>query len=86
MIEPLCTHYPIYPISIDRYPFTNPPTVGTGSFTLILTNGGSAAVTFPTVKWPLATAPTLTAAGADILVFTYHDSAWYAVASGIGMA
>ena len=70
--------------------FSNPPATGSsGSFTLILTNGGSAAVTWPTsVDWPLATAPTLTAAGVDVLVFTTIDAGttWYRIAAGIGMA
>jgi len=64
--------------------FTNPPASGTaGSFTLILTNGGSATVTWPTsVDWPAATAPTLTAAGVDVLVFTTIDGGtiWYGMA------
>ena len=66
--------------------FTNPSSVGTSSFSLILTNGGSATLNFPTVKWPAATAPTLTASGIDVLVFVYHGSTWYGIASGIGMA
>jgi hypothetical protein len=70
--------------------FSNPPVSGTsGAFTLILTNGGSSAVTFPAaVKWPSATAPTLTAAGVDVLVFTTIDAGvtWYGLAVGIGMA
>jgi hypothetical protein len=70
--------------------FSNPPASGSaGSFTLILTNGGSAAVTWPTsVDWPAATAPTLTAAGIDVLVFTTIDggTTWYGIASGVGMA
>jgi len=70
--------------------FSNPPASGTaGSFTLILTNGGSATVTWPTsVDWPAATAPTLTASGVDLLVFTTIDGGtiWYGIASGIGMA
>ena len=64
--------------------FSNPPASGSaGSFTLILTNGGSATVTWPTsVDWPLATAPTLTAAGVDVLVFTTIDGGtiWYGMA------
>ena len=66
--------------------FTNPSSVGTSSFSLILTNGGSATLNFPTVKWPAATAPTLTASGIDVLIFVYHGSTWYGIASGIGMA
>jgi len=64
--------------------FSNPPASGTsGSFTLVLTNGGSAVVTWPTtVDWPAATAPTLTAAGVDMLVFTTIDggAVWYGMA------
>jgi len=70
--------------------FSNPPASGSaGSFTLILTNGGSATVTWPSsVDWPLATAPALTAAGVDLLVFTTIDggTTWMGIASGIGMA
>ena len=64
--------------------FTNPPASGTaGSFTLIVTNGGSATLTWPTsVDWPAATAPALTASGVDILFFTTCDGGtiWYGTA------
>ena len=64
--------------------FTNPPATGTaGSFTLILTNGGSATLTWPSsIDWPAATAPTLTASGVDILFFTTCDGGtiWYGTA------
>jgi len=64
--------------------FTNPPASGSaGSFTMIVTNGGSATVTWPTsVDWPAATAPTLTAAGVDVLFFTTIDGGtiWYGTA------
>ena len=64
--------------------FTNPPASGTaGSFTLILTNGGSATLTWPTsIDWPAATAPTLTSSGVDILFFTTCDGGtiWYGTA------
>jgi len=64
--------------------FSSPPASGSaGSFTLILTNGGSATVTWPTsVDWPAATAPTLTAAGVDVLFFTTIDGGtiWYGTA------
>jgi len=44
------------------------------SFTLVLTNGGSQTVTWPaSVDWPAATAPTLTAAGVDVLTFFTID-------------
>ena len=45
------------------------------SYILELTNGGSAAVTWPTgTKWAGGTAPTLTAAGVDLLGFYSHDN------------
>ena len=69
--------------------FTNPPASGTsGSFTLILTNGGSATLTWPTsVDWAGGTAPTLTAAGIDILTFTTIDggTVWYGFLAGADM-
>ena len=41
---------------------------------LILTNGGSQTVNFPaSVDFPGGSAPTLTAAGVDILMFTTVD-------------
>jgi len=64
--------------------FSNPPASGTaGSFTLIVTNGGSAALTWPTsVDWPAATAPALTASGVDLIFFTTIDGGtiWYGTA------
>ncbi len=70
--------------------FDNPPASGkAGAFSLILTNGASSAITWPgSVDWPLATPPTLTAAGVDVLTFTTIDGGtiWYGIASGIGMA
>jgi hypothetical protein len=69
--------------------FTNPPASGTaGSFTMIVTNGGSATLTWPSsVDWAAATAPTLTASGVDVLTFTSIDGGtiWYGIAAGIGM-
>jgi hypothetical protein len=55
--------------------FANVPTTGNAySFTLVLTNGGSAAITWgSTPKWPSGTAPTLTSSGVDILVFFTSD-------------
>ncbi|MNZ76567.1 hypothetical protein D3C78_950790 [compost metagenome] len=54
---------------------TNIPEAGkVASFTLKLTNGGSAAVTFwPNINWSEGTAPTLKAAGRDVLAFTSDD-------------
>lgn len=48
---------------------TNVPATGTAMLMLRLTNGGSAAVTWPSgIKWPGGTAPTLTASGLDEVV------------------
>ena len=70
--------------------FTNPPASGSaGSFTLIVTNGGSATLTWPTsVDWAAATAPTLTASGVDVLTFLTVDGGtiWYGFAVGLAMA
>jgi len=70
--------------------FTNPPASGSaGSFTLIVTNGGSATLTWPTsVDWAAATAPTLTSSGVDVLTFLTVDGGtiWYGFAAGLAMA
>lgn len=53
---------------------SNVPTTGTAaSFILDLTNGGSATITWWSVKWAGGTAPTLTAAGRDVLGFFTYD-------------
>lgn len=56
--------------------FSNPsPTANACTFMLILTNGGSQTVNFPgSVDFPGGSAPTLTAAGTDILMFTTIDA------------
>ena len=70
-----------------EFTFTNPSATGKScSFTLILTNGGSQTVTWPTsVDWPGGTAPSLTASGLDVLVFTTVDAGtiWYGFAAGL---
>jgi len=67
--------------------FSNPPATGSnGSFILYLTNGGSQTITWPTsVDWVGATAPTLTAAGLDILVFSTNDggTTWLGLVAGL---
>ena len=58
-------------------------------FVLTLTNGGSQTVNWPaSVDWAAATAPTLTAAGVDVLVFYTVDGGtiWYGFLSGAAMA
>ena len=76
--------------STNVFTFSNPPETGkSGSFTLILTNGGSQTVTWPpAVDWAGATAPTLTAAGIDVITFTTIDAGtiWYGFAAGLAMA
>ncbi len=63
------------------FTFSNPPATGIGGgFLLILTNGGSATINWPTgTKWASATAPTLTASGTDVLQFVTTDTGttWY---------
>lgn len=52
-----------------------PATGGAATFILDLTNGGSAAITWWSgVKWAGGTAPTLTAAGRDVLGFFTYDN------------
>ena len=53
--------------------FSNPNAYD--EFVLIVTNGGSAAITWPaSVDWPGGNAPTLTASGVDVLVFVTSDT------------
>ena len=76
--------------STNTFTFSNPSATGVScSFTLILTNGGSQTVAWPaTVDWAAATAPTLTAAGVDVLTFMTVDAGtiWYGFAGGLAMA
>tara|TARA_R110000824_G_scaffold11580_5_gene50606 strand:+ start:3748 stop:4401 length:654 start_codon:yes stop_codon:yes gene_type:complete len=76
--------------STNTFTFSNPSATGVScSFTLILTNGGSQTVVWPlTVDWAAATAPTLTAAGVDVLTFMTVDAGviWYGFAGGLAMA
>ena len=75
--------------STNDFSFTNPSATGRScSFVLILTNGGSQTVNWPSeVDWAGATAPTLTTSGIDVLTFTTVDggSIWYGFASGLDM-
>ena len=70
--------------------FSNPPaSPKSGSFTLLVTNGGSATLTWPTsVDWAGGTAPTLTAAGIDAIVFTTINggTTWYGFAAGLDLS
>jgi len=75
--------------STNTFTFSNPSATGRScSFVLILTNGGSQTVVWPTsVDWPAATAPTLTASGIDTITFTTVDAGtiWYGFAAGLAM-
>ena len=68
--------------STTTFTFSNPTaTDELCIFTLVLTNGGSQTVNFPaSVDWSGGTAPTLTTAGTDILVFATLDGGtiWHA--------
>ena len=76
--------------SANTFTFDNPSATGKScSFTLILTNGASQTVNWPaTVDWAGGTAPTLTAAGVDILTFMTIDAGtiWYGFLAGAAMA
>lgn len=63
--------------------FSNVPASGAVVAVLELTNGGTGTQTWPAaVKWPGGTAPTLTAAGVDVLAFVTDDGGtiWRGVA------
>ena len=69
---------------VTTFTFSNAP--AGGGFLLFLTNGGSAAVTWPaSVDWEGGTAPSLTAAGLDLIVFLTADSGttWHGVVSSL---
>ena len=76
--------------STQTFTFTNPSATGKAcSFTLILTNGGSQTVNWPSsVDWAGGDAPSLTSSGVDVLTFTTVDAGtiWYGFAAGLAMA
>ena len=73
----------------ETFTFSNPSAAGNAcSFTLILTNGGSQVVNWPvSVDWAAGNAPTLTAAGVDVLVFVTIDggTTWLGFVAGLDM-
>lgn len=75
--------------SANTFTFSNPTASDQQcGFVLYLTNGGSQTVNWPAaVDWAGGTAPTLTAAGKDILCFTTIDggTTWYGFAAGLDM-
>ena len=72
------------------FTFSDPPASGDfGAFVLELTNGGAFAITWPaSVDWPGGTAPSLTAAGVDQLVFTTRDAGttWLGFVAGLDLS
>ena len=74
--------------STNTFTFSNPTASDEGcGFTLVLTNGGSQTVAWPSsVDWPAATPPTLTTAGVDILTFWTIDGGtiWHGMAASLG--
>jgi len=67
--------------------FSNPPEIGSGEFTLILTLSGSPDVVWPTsVKWS-GSAPTLTTVGIDVFTFITIDggATWLGFVAGQDM-
>ena len=75
--------------STNTFTFSDPSATGKAcSFTLILTNGGSQTVNWPSsVDWAGGSAPSLTSSGVDILTFTTVDAGtiWYGFAAGTDM-
>lgn len=59
--------------------FTNAPGAGTGMGIIFrITNGGAFAISWPgAIKWASGTAPTLTAAGVDLIGLILDDGATY---------
>ena len=76
--------------NITTITLSNVPASGTcSSFSLLATNFGAFTITWPaSFKWPAGTAPTLTAAGVDILVFFTVDggTTWYGNLAGLAYA
>ena len=75
--------------SANTFTFSNPTASDEqNGFVLYLTNGGSQTVNWPaSVDFAGGTAPTLTSAGVDGLVFTTIDAGtrWYGFAAGLDM-
>lgn len=76
--------------SANTFTFSNPTASDElCGFTLTLTNGGSQTVNWPaSVDWAGGTAPTLTAAGVDVLVFYTTDGGtrWYGFLAGANLS
>ena len=71
------------------FAFTGVPSNATARFSLVLTNGGSQTVTWPSsVKWSGGANPELAASGVDVFTFLTADggTTWYGVHSVQGAA
>jgi len=73
--------------STNTFTFSDPSATGRScSFLLLLTNGGSQTVVWPSsVDWVGGTAPSLTSSGLDVLVFTSVDAGviWFGFVAGL---
>lgn len=67
----LANYFVHSPAGTTTYVFEGVPTARDSSFVLELTNGGTYTINWPaSVKWPANTAPTLTASGKDLVIFS----------------
>ena len=76
-------------IYATTFTFSNVPSTGVSSLTLILTDGGSQTVNWPaSVTWGGGTAPTLTASGTDVLTFITTDggTTFYGMTGGLNFS
>ena len=70
------------------FSFINVPEDAVCCITVILINGGSKTITWPSsVKWPLNTPPELSASGTDVLTFitATGGNVWYATTTCLGV-
>lgn len=67
--------FTITPSGTTSLAFSNTPSSGRAKFVVLeITNGGAVTVNWPTnTRWPGGSAPTLTAAGTDVVVFFTDD-------------
>jgi hypothetical protein len=85
------TNFAITLSEATTFTFSNAPTGNATAFTLKVVQDASASsysITWPTLKWPSATAPTLTATASaiDYFVFLYDGSGWYGFTAGQALA
>ena len=67
----LANYFISTPAGTTTFTFEGVPTSRDSSFVIELTNGGSYTINWPAaVKWPANTAPTLTASGKDLIIFS----------------